>query len=194
MREPAYTRRDVDERRRQLLELGARLFTTHSYTELSMARIAGEAGISKALLYHYFPSKQDFFRATLAQAADELQERIAPTPGLSASAQLEASLDAYLAWVEDHGQAYEKLLRTSLEVEEVRGLVEEQRERFAARILAGLGVRDAASRTAVRGWLWSIDGVCLDWIGHRDLSRAQVHGILHGTLLGALGGAADGAS
>jgi AcrR family transcriptional regulator len=42
----------VDERRRQLLELGAELFATHSFGELSMARIAREAGISKALLYH----------------------------------------------------------------------------------------------------------------------------------------------
>jgi hypothetical protein len=32
--------------------------------------------------------------------------------------------------------------------------------------------------------------VCLDWIGHQDLSRAQVHEILRGTLLGALGAAA----
>src|ERR1700712_3691812 len=80
---PAFHRLDVDERRRQLLELGARLFTSHTYTELSMARIAREAGISKALLYHYFPSKQEFFRATLTQAADELQARIDPPPGLS---------------------------------------------------------------------------------------------------------------
>jgi AcrR family transcriptional regulator len=190
VREPAYTRLDVDERRRQLLELGARLFTSHRYSELSMARIAAEAGISKALLYHYFPSKQDFFRATLARAADELQERIAPDPGLAAAQQLDASLDAFLGWVETHGQAYEKLLRTSLEVDEVRDLVEEQRERFAARILAGLEPSSAASRAAVRGWLWSIDGVCLDWIGHQDLSRAQVHEILRGTLFGALGAAA----
>src|SRR5215208_831052 len=62
---PAYTRMPVDERRRQLLERGAELFATHSFGELSMARIAREAGISKALLYHYFPSKQDFFVATL---------------------------------------------------------------------------------------------------------------------------------
>jgi AcrR family transcriptional regulator len=190
VREPAYTRLDVDERRRQLLELGARLFTSHRYSELSMARIAAEAGISKALLYHYFPSKQDFFRATLARAADELQERIAPDPGLAAAQQLDASLDAFLGWVETHGQAYEKLLRTSLEVDEVRELAEEQRERFAAHILAGLDASSPAARAAVRGWLWSIDGVCLDWIGHQDLSRAQVHEILRGTLFGALGAAA----
>ena len=79
---PAYTRLHVDERRRQLLELGADLFATHSYAELSMARIAREAGISKALLYHYFPSKQDFFVATLQQGAEEIARRTEPDPDL----------------------------------------------------------------------------------------------------------------
>ena len=40
----------VDERRTQLLELRAKPFASHSYAELSMAQIAREAGISKALL------------------------------------------------------------------------------------------------------------------------------------------------
>ncbi|MFL5839443.1 MAG: helix-turn-helix domain-containing protein, partial [Thermoleophilaceae bacterium] len=47
---PAYRRLNVDERRAQLLELGTRLFAEHSYEDLSMAGIAREAGISKALL------------------------------------------------------------------------------------------------------------------------------------------------
>ena len=76
---PAYTRMQVDERRRQLLELGAELFATHSYAELSMAKIAREAGISKALLYHYFPSKQEYFVATLQQGAEEIARRTEPT-------------------------------------------------------------------------------------------------------------------
>ena len=62
---PAYTRLDVDERRRRLLDLGADLFARHAYDELTMATIAREAGISKALLYHYFPGKQAYFAATL---------------------------------------------------------------------------------------------------------------------------------
>ena len=70
---PAYTRLDVDERRAQLLDLGTGLFTRFSYDELSMAQIAREAGISKALLYHYFPSKQAYFTATLEDKAAELR-------------------------------------------------------------------------------------------------------------------------
>src|ERR1700751_773430 len=82
MAEPAYTRLENDERRRRLLQLGADVFTRYAYDEISMAQIAREAGISKALLYHYFPSKQDFFRATLANAMEDLRRRNEPAPGL----------------------------------------------------------------------------------------------------------------
>ena len=99
MSEPAYRRLDVDERRAQLLELGTELFTKHSYDELSMAQIAREAGISKALLYHYFPSKADYFKATLAEAAAELAERTAPDDSLPPLEQLRRSTHAYVEWV-----------------------------------------------------------------------------------------------
>src|SRR5690348_17719027 len=111
MASPAYTRLDVDERRRRLLELGAELFTQHSYDELSMARIARAAGISKALLYHYFPSKEAYFKATLEEKAAELVERTRPDPAKPAAEQLTRSLDAYLAWIEENATAYEKFVR-----------------------------------------------------------------------------------
>jgi AcrR family transcriptional regulator len=82
MADPSYRRLDVDERRRQLLERGAELFTSHRYDELSMSRIAAEVGISKSLLYHYFPSKQAFFEATLGAWAEELRARTEPDPDL----------------------------------------------------------------------------------------------------------------
>ena len=80
MADPSYRRLDVDERRRQLLERGAELFTSHPYDELSMSRIAAEVGISKALLYHYFPSKRAFFEATLGAWAEELRSGPSRTP------------------------------------------------------------------------------------------------------------------
>jgi AcrR family transcriptional regulator len=102
----AYTRLPVDKRREQLLGLGADLFARHSYGELSMARVAREAGISKALLYHYFPSKRDFFVATLREAAAELGRRTEPAPDLSPHAALAAGLDAFLGWVDENELAY----------------------------------------------------------------------------------------
>ncbi|MCA1689735.1 MAG: TetR/AcrR family transcriptional regulator [Actinobacteria bacterium] len=51
---PAYTRLQIDERRRQLLDAGAVLFAERAYEEISMREVAAAAGVSKALLYHYF--------------------------------------------------------------------------------------------------------------------------------------------
>jgi len=191
---PAYTRLDVDERRRQLLDLGAELFARHGYEELSMARIARGAGISKALLYHYFPSKQAYFAATLEQAAEELAEVTEPDPARPPVEQLSASLDAYLGWVERHMGAYDKLIRSAGAVPEVRELVERVRAETAARILAGIAdgrEPGPTLRAAVRGWLWFMDGAVLDWIEHRDIDRGRLHGLLLGTLLGAVTAAGE---
>jgi AcrR family transcriptional regulator len=184
---PAYRRLENDERRRRLLELGARLFTEHAYDEISMAQIARAAGISKALLYHYFPSKQDYFVATLAGGAEELRARVEPDPSLPPVQALAVAVDAYLDWIEHNADAYSKLLRSAGAVPEVRELVEGVRATTSERILEGLGAQaNARARIAVRGWLWFMDGACLDWIARRDVARAELHGLLLGTLAGAL--------
>ena len=186
---PAYTRLQVDERRRQLLELGARLFATHSYAELSMAKIAREAGISKALLYHYFPSKQDFFVATLQQGAEEIARRTQPDPDLPPFEALAGSLDAFLGWIEENETAYRKLMESVGSVPEVKSLVDGIRDATSARILEGIGAGEAPPaklRAAVRAWLWFLDGAILDWLEHRDLSRAELRDFLLGSLAGSV--------
>ena len=193
---PAYTRMQVDERRRQLLELGAELFATHSFGELSMARIAREAGISKALLYHYFPSKQDFFVATLQQGAQEIARRTEPDPNLPPLEALATSLDAFLLWIEENETAYRKLMESVGSVPEVQALIDDIRDATSTRILDGLGAGDPPPpkmRAAARGWLWFMDGAILDWLEHRDMSRTELRDFLLGSLAGSLtaAGAAD---
>jgi AcrR family transcriptional regulator len=193
---PAYTRLPVNERRRRLLELGAELFASHSYSDLTMARIAREAGISKALLYHYFPSKQDFFVATLRQGAEEIARRTRPDPDLPPLDALAGSLDAFLGWIEENETAYRKLLESAGSVPEVGALIDEVRDRTSARILDGLGAGDPPPprvRAAVRAWLWFMDGAILDWFEHRDLSRAELRDFLLGSLAGALTAAGSAA-
>jgi AcrR family transcriptional regulator len=191
---PAYTRLQVDERRRQLLELGARLFTTHSYGELSMAQIAREAGISKGLLYHYFPTKQNYFVATLQEGAEEIARRTEPEPGLPPFEALAGSLDGYLGWIEENEAAYRRLMESTGTVPEVKSLVDGIRDATSARILAGIDAGDPPPprmRAAVRGWLWFMDGVVLDWLEHGDMSRAEVRDFLVGSLGASLSAAAS---
>lgn len=188
MASPSYRRLDVDERRRQLLERGAELFTSHPYDELSMSRIAAEVGISKSLLYHYFPSKRAFFEATLGAWVEELRGRTEPDPALPPPEQLKASLEGFLSLVEENAVAYRQLMRSATGVPEIRDVIEEVRRRTAERILAGLYPQGAPpkARTAVAGWLWFMDGACLDWVEHGDLSREELRDLLLGVLMGAL--------
>ena len=190
--EPAYRRMQVDERRAQLLALGADLFARYSYDELSMARIAREAGISKALLYHYFPSKRDYFVGAFQAAADEVARRTEPDPALPPLEALQASVTAYLGWVEENASAYRRLIESAGSADDARSLVQDMRDRTAERILEGLGAGPAPppkARTAVRAWLWYMDGAILDWLEHRDLEAAELGGLLVGSLAGALAAA-----
>lgn len=189
MARSSYTRLPVDERRRQLLELGAELFARHPYDTLSMARIAREAGISKPLLYHYFRRKQDFFVATLQQAAEQVRVLTEPPPELPPDQALTHSLDAFLRWIQEHELAYRTLLESAGSVPEVRALIESVRDRTSERILDGLGVEQPPpprQRAAARAWLWFMDGAVLDWLDHRDMTREELRDLLLGSLAGAL--------
>jgi AcrR family transcriptional regulator len=158
-----------------------------------MSRIAREAGISKALLYHYFPSKGQLFATALTEAAEDLRRRTEPVdPAQTPLEQVTAGLDAFLAWVDDHGEGYRRLIESG-GVPEVREIVGSVRDTTAARILEGLGAQEAArpaTRAAVHAWLWFLDGVCLDWLEHgRDVGREELRDTALGALFGALAGA-----
>ncbi len=188
MAKPAYERLQVDERRRRLVELGGSLFTRHAYNKLSMSAIAREAGISKALLYHYFPSKSEYFRATVSAAAEEVAALTEPDPALPPLEQLTASLNAFLAWIEKNDESYAKLMQSATGASEVRDLVVDVRRQTGERLLEAIAPDGPtpAVRTAVEGWLWFMDGACLDWLDHRDMGREELRNLLLGTLLGTL--------
>src|SRR5436190_1545038 len=75
-------RLDLDARREQLMRIGLELFSTNSYDAVSIDEIAARAGISKGLLYHYFPSKREFYVAGVRAAAAQLREVVEPDRGL----------------------------------------------------------------------------------------------------------------
>jgi AcrR family transcriptional regulator len=181
VRRPAYTRLDVDERYRQLLDAGTQLFAEHAYEEISMRQIAAAAGVSKALLYHYFPSKLDLFKAAVAQAAATLSRLIEPSGTGTPIEQLTASLDAYLGWIEANARAWRKLMQSAATLPQARELVEAFRSRTLQRVVAELTGADQAPpalRTALQGWLGYLDAAILDWTAYVDLPRETVRDLL----------------
>jgi AcrR family transcriptional regulator len=192
MGEPAYTRLGVDERRRQLLDAGAQLFTEHTFEEISMRQIADAAGVSKPLLYHYFPSKSDLFTAALAEKADELAQLIEPRDGGAPYQQLAAGLDAYLAWIEENSQAWSKLMQSAATLPQARVVVEGFRQRtmsLVLRELTGQLEPPPVLRTAIHGWLGYMDAAILDWTQEKDLPREKLRDLLLAVFGGVLAAA-----
>lgn len=57
----------------QILDVAARLLLEEGFTEVSMERLGREAGISKALVYNYFPNRNDLLRALLEREIGALR-------------------------------------------------------------------------------------------------------------------------
>jgi AcrR family transcriptional regulator len=190
-REPAATARgrrerlDVDERRAQLVRLGIDLFAARPYDDVSIDELARAAGISKGLLYHYFPTKRDFYVATVREGSAQLLARTDTPADLPPLERLRAGLDAYLDYVEEHAAPYAALMRGGVGADpEVARIVDETRDAFVGRFLAGLPIPPSPLvRLAARGHIGFVESVVLDWLDHRGVDRVAVRDLIIETLL-----------
>ena len=192
MAAPERVRMPVDERRAKLLALGRHLFATRTYEEISIEEIAREAGISKGLLYHYFPSKRDFYVACVRCAADELLARTERQDEPPDLATLNEKLEAFLDYVDENFDAYAMLLRSGVGSDaEVLAIVESTRAAMLSRLVDALGLEEPAPlvRTALWGWIGFVESASLDFIAHRDLGREPLRRLFSDTLVQVLASA-----
>ena len=96
-----------DRRRDQLLDLGVELFAAHPYDEVHIDQVAEMAGVSRGLLYHYFPGKRDFFVAMLTRENERLLHETAPDPAATPTDQLQNGIRAFV----DHCRSHEHGVR-----------------------------------------------------------------------------------
>lgn len=194
------TRLSGDARREQLLAAGVELLGRRPLEQVSIDEIAEAAGVSKGLLYHYFPTKKDFVLAALERGQRELSEQTAPDPALDPDEQLAASLDRFLDFVEEHEIAYSAIFRSrGGEDPDIRAALDAGRQQRMEAVIESLSSWEAAPaeiertpalETAIQGWFFFIEGAVLRWLEHRDIERAELRELLRLTLLDALRAAA----
>jgi AcrR family transcriptional regulator len=182
------TRLDVDARRAQLLEIGVELFATRPYEEVWVEEIAQRVGVSRGLLYHYFPTKRDFFVAVVRKAVAEAYASSEPDPELAPVERLRASVDAWLRYFEEHAHGALATHRAAVGSDpEVRAIVEEGQARQAERIvreIAGEGDIPPILYVAVRGWIWLALSTAVDWLERRSVEREALRDLLANALVG----------
>lgn len=110
--EPA--RRLAPEQRKALL-IGAaeETFASRGYTQTGLAEVAALAGVSKTLLYHYFPDgRPELYREVMERLVGQVVEAVrvavhAPTP---VDQRLTDLVSALLTYFEEHPDAYRLLI------------------------------------------------------------------------------------
>ncbi len=176
-----------DTRREQLLDLGVSLLATRSLDELSIDLLAEEAGISRGLLYHYFRNKQEFHRAVVRRATDDMLERTTPDPSLDALTRLTTGLAAYLDYVESNFEPFMSLVRGAASGDRfLREIYEDARGVLTGRILDSIGelglTRSAATRLLIDGWAAMVEETVISWVQEPSVSKDQLIGLLAAAL------------
>jgi TetR/AcrR family transcriptional regulator, transcriptional repressor of aconitase len=80
-------RLDSDERRKAIVEAAVPLFARNGFTGTTTRELAAAAGVSEALLFRHFPSKQSLYREILALGCegDPALEKLATLPASTES-------------------------------------------------------------------------------------------------------------
>ncbi|MDT0305880.1 TetR/AcrR family transcriptional regulator [Streptomyces sp. DSM 44917] len=165
------------ERKAQILAAARALLEESDLDTVSMESVARAAGVSPALLFHYFGSQHKLHHAVLRELGGEMLEDLAPDPALSAREQLRHALDMFVAQVARHPAAYLTVVRLSQSSGEMRQLHRAARAAFTEWVTQALAAAGApvtpAVTLAVRGWLAYVEEVVVIWLDDRSLMSPE---------------------
>jgi AcrR family transcriptional regulator len=177
----------VEERRQQLIGVALELFSQRSPDEVSIDEIASAAGISRPLVYHYFPGKLSLYEAALKRASEDLAARFVEPQDGPLGARLVRVMRRFFDFVDDHGPGFSALMRggpavpagASLPMDAVsrtNALVDSVRQAAYVQILAHLGVQNPPARLelVVRSWISLVESTALIWLDGRRIPRREL--------------------
>ncbi|MFE1452366.1 TetR/AcrR family transcriptional regulator [Streptomyces olivaceoviridis] len=171
-------RMGVEERRQQLIGVALDLFSRRSPDEVSIDEIASAAGISRPLVYHYFPGKLSLYEAALQRASEDLASRFTEPHEGPLGARLLRVMGRFFDFVDEHGPGFSALMRGGPAVGSTttNALVDSVRQAAYDQVLSHLGVTEASPRLelVVRSWISLAESTALIWLDGRRIPRAEL--------------------
>jgi AcrR family transcriptional regulator len=177
----------VEERRQQLIGVALELFSHRSPDDVSIDEIAAAAGISRPLVYHYFPGKLSLYEAALRRAADDLAQRFEEPQDGPLGARLIRVMGRFFDFVDEHGPGFSALMRGGPAVSAggacsistastTNALIDSVRQAAYVQILTHLGVTDPPPRLelVVRSWISLAESTALIWLDGRRIPRGEL--------------------
>ncbi|MFE0452353.1 TetR/AcrR family transcriptional regulator [Streptomyces sp. NPDC058914] len=171
-------RMGVEERRQQLIGVALELFARRSPDEVSIDEIAAAAGISRPLVYHYFPGKLSLYEAALRRASQDLAGRFAEPHEGPLGARLLRVMRRYFDFVDEHGPGFSALMRGGPAVgsSTTNALIDSVRQAAYEQILSHLDITDPPARLelVVRSWISLAESTALIWLDGRRIPREEL--------------------
>ncbi len=168
----------VEERRQQLIGVALELFARRSPDEVSIDEIASAAGISRPLVYHYFPGKLSLYEAALKRAAEDLASRFEEPHQGSLGGRLLRVMRRFFDFVDEHGPGFSALMRGGPAVgsSATNALIDSVRQVAYEQILSHLRVTDPPARLEllIRSWISLVESTALIWLDGRRIPRAEL--------------------
>nr|WP_107120291.1 TetR/AcrR family transcriptional regulator [Streptomyces antibioticus] len=171
-------RMGVEERRQQLIGVALELFSQRSPDDVSIDEIAAAAGISRPLVYHYFPGKLSLYEAALKRAADDLAGRFVEPQEGPLGLRLLRVMRRFFDFVDEHGPGFAALMRGGPAVgsSATNALIDSVRQAAYDQILSHLGITDPPARLelVVRSWISLAESTALIWLDGRRIPRGEL--------------------
>ena len=194
------TRLSPEKRKAQLTEIGLELLATRPIHEVALDEVADRAGISRTLLFHYFPTKSDFYAAVVERAGQRLlgsrrgsagavtQRPMSATDSADPLPRVRARIDGYLRLVDSSRDMYVRLVRGAAGGDPtVMARIDALRTALIPMWVEVVGLPpdaadDPVTQLLVRGWLVGLEEVALAWspaqVARSELTEALARSFL----------------
>jgi AcrR family transcriptional regulator len=175
------------EREQLILDIAEREFGDHGFAAASMERIASGSGITKALVYQYFGSKEGLYVACVERGRARLFERLQQAAaGVPPERMLSAIVNVYFDGLDAVRNDFYVLYGDA-----PARAVDEMRRRNATVIAellrAGARLRDQDVELVAQLIVGAGEQVGRWWLEHREVPAARVKAKFTAAVAGAIG-------
>jgi len=161
-RQTSRRRLSADDRRRQLLGIGLTKLMDKPIQALSLDEVAAEAGISRGLLFHYFPTKNDFYVECVAAAGRRILRTTKPADGDDGPTQVETMVRSMVEQIARRRAFYLTLVHGGASDERVVDVYQSVRSVNTDRVMTALDL-PAEQRPVVHAWWAYVEDRALAW-------------------------------
>jgi AcrR family transcriptional regulator len=163
-------------RRAQLVGVGLALMKEMPFDEVTAEVVARAGGVSKGLVFHYFPATRDLQVAILRAATAELLADLDVGHDLPADERLRVGLDAFVRYIEQQPASYQAVVRRAGSDERLLEVFEDTRGAVVDIVAAALGLSEvpAGLRLLIRGWIAMVEECVLHWLEDKPVPREEL--------------------